>query len=109
MRAVVILFAVLTLSNSIDKEAIKRVVRAKRPAMQKCYEAGLAHDPKLQGRVVVKFIVEKDGTVSSADDAGSDLPDKGTIACVAGVFRTMVFPAPWDRMTISYPLMFAPA
>jgi len=77
--------------------------------MRRCYEAGLARDPKLTGRVVVKFVVEKkDGKVSSAEDNGSDLPDAATVACVVGVYKTMVFPAPWDRMTITYPIVFSP-
>jgi hypothetical protein len=109
MRAVAILFSALTLTSSIDREAIIRVVRKKQPEMRKCYEAGLARDPKLQGRVVVKFVVETTGKVSSAEDAGSDLPDTATVACVASVFRTMVFPAPYLKMTISYPLMFVPS
>ena len=77
--------------------------------MRTCYERGLAHAPTMRGRVVVRFVIAGDGSVSSAEDAGSTLPDATAIGCVLDVFRGLVFPKPsGGAMTIVYPMQFEP-
>ena len=48
--------------GTVDTAATQRVLAAHATAAQRCYESGLAHDPTLHGRVVVRLRVEPDGT-----------------------------------------------
>ena len=55
----------------------------------RCYEDGLAKNPSLAGRVAVKFMIARDGSVSTAEDSGSTLPDSSVTSCIVRAFRTI--------------------
>jgi hypothetical protein len=40
------------------------------------------------------FTIDRDGRVAGVRDAGSDLPDRGVIDCVAEAFYALQFPEP---------------
>jgi hypothetical protein len=93
----------------LEPEKIQHVIREKFASFRACYESGLAGNPKLQGRVTVKFVIERDGTVSGATDSGSDLPDARVVACVVDGFGALKFPSPdGGVVTVVYPIMFNP-
>jgi hypothetical protein len=95
-------------SGRIPPEVIQRVVRQNFGRFRACYEAGLRNNPSLQGRVAVSFVVGRDGSVGSAQSAGSDLPDAGVVSCVVKQFYGLSFPAPEDGIVrVSYPIMFS--
>jgi hypothetical protein len=95
-------------SGRIPPEVIQRVVRQNFGRFRACYEAGLRTNPSLQGRVSVAFVVGRDGSVGSAQSAGSDLPDSGVVSCVVKQFYGLSFPAPEDGVVrVSYPIMFS--
>jgi hypothetical protein len=95
--------------ESLPPEVIRRVVRSHYDKVRACYTAGLGRDPNLRGRVVVKFAIATNGSVSSVSNGGGDLPDPTAIGCVLQVFRGMTFPAPKKLVTVSYPLVFEPS
>jgi hypothetical protein len=75
-----------------------------------CYENGLRTNPKLAGRVTVKFVIDRSGAVTSATDSGSDLPDKLVVSCVVRGFGNISFPQPEGGIvTVVYPIDLAPA
>jgi TonB family protein len=87
---------------------IQKVMRANFSSFRKCYEKGLADDPKLAGRVTVRFVIDLDGTVSSASGA-SDFADHEIDTCVVGVVKKLVFPKPEGGIvSVSYPIVFSP-
>jgi tetratricopeptide (TPR) repeat protein len=95
-------------SGRIAPEMIQRVVRQKFGAMRACYEAGLARNPTLAGRVSIKFIVDRTGHVAQADMNGSSLLDAQVNACIVREFRGLQFPAPeGGNITVMYPLTFS--
>lgn len=95
-------------SGRIPPEVIQRVVRQNFGRFRACYEAGLRNNPSLSGRVAVSFVVGRDGSVGSAQSAGSDLPDSGVVSCVVKQFYGLSFPAPEDGIVrVSYPIMFS--
>src|SRR5262245_1051944 len=61
--------------RKLEPGMIQRRMRASFGRFRVCYENGLRNCPNLQGRVAVRFVIAKDGTVSHADSSGSDLPD----------------------------------
>jgi hypothetical protein len=90
-------------------ELIQRVVRQNFGRFRNCYETGLRANPNLTGRVTTRFIIDREGTVSTASNGGSDLPDSKVVSCVVSAFYGVSFPAPKDGVvSVSYPIMFSP-
>ena len=52
-----------TVTGSLDKDIIRRIVRAHINEVRYCYEKGLAVDPNLKGRVAVTFTIDAEGKV----------------------------------------------
>lgn len=95
-------------SGRLPPEVIQRIVRQNFGRFRLCYESALKNNPNLQGRVVVSFVIGRDGSVSSVG-GGGDIPDAGVISCVAGQFRGLTFPQPEGGIvTVSYPIVFTP-
>jgi hypothetical protein len=98
-------------SGRLRPELIQRTVRANFGKFRLCYEAGLARDPKLTGKVGVRFVIGRDGHVSdSSSDPSTDLPDGAVVDCVLQAFHELVFPEPEGGIvTVVYPIMFSPS
>jgi hypothetical protein len=93
----------------IDGEVIRRIVRLNEGRYRACYESGLRTDPSLQGRVTVKFVIDRTGAVGVAADGGSDLPDEAVRRCVVSSFLALSFPSPDSgAVTVVYPIVFSP-
>jgi hypothetical protein len=96
-------------AGRIAPEIVQSVVRHHFDPMRVCYEWGMRKDPNLSGRVTTKFVIEADGSVSSATDGGSNLIDSQVIACVLGAFRRLTFPPPQGgKVVVVYPIQFNP-
>jgi hypothetical protein len=55
------------------------------------------------------FVISRDGTVSSALDAGSDLPDAQVIQCVLEAIQALRFPQPDAGIVeVSFPITLTP-
>ena len=86
---------------------VRTILKRGTAGFDQCYAAGLSRDPNLPGKVIVRFIVEKDGAISSAKDNGSTLPDKQVIDCVLGEIRKLRFPAREGAAAeVVYPVLF---
>jgi tetratricopeptide (TPR) repeat protein len=82
----------LVVNGGIGHDEVQRVVRGATPRMRACYTRQLHTDPAASGHVDVSVVVDSLGEVKSADvttGLSGDLK-----SCVAGVFRTLHFPAP---------------
>jgi hypothetical protein len=98
-----------TTSGRLPPEVIQRVVRQNFGRFRACYEAALRTNPNLAGRVAVRFVIGRDGSVGSAANGGSDLPDGGVVSCVVRAFHGLSFPAPESGIvTVTYPIAFSP-
>lgn len=114
-------------SGRLPPEIIQKVVRSNFAPMRKCYEEGLARNPKLEGKIATKFVIEADGKVSAAveihdapppnemeklvmpADNGARFPDKVVEGCVVSKFAALTFPKPEGGIvTVVYPIVFAP-
>jgi hypothetical protein len=97
------------INGHLPPEVIQRIVRQNFGRFKLCYTDGLRSNPSLQGRVAVKFVIARDGSVSTASDGGSDLPDQSVTQCVIRGFSNVSFPAPDSGIvTVVYPLTFTP-
>lgn len=96
-------------NGRLPPERIQSVVRASFPTFKRCYEAGLARDPKLAGTVSVRFTIDTSGLVEGAANDGSSLPDQAVVACIVGAFGKLVFEKPnGGVVTVVYPIVFEP-
>lgn len=96
--------------GSLPPELIQRVVRQNFGRFRQCYESALRTNPNLTGRVTARFVIDRDGSVSTSGNGGSDLPDSGAVQCVISAFYGLSFPAPRDGVVrVSYPILFTPS
>lgn len=97
-----------TVSGRLPPEAVQRVVRQNFGRFRACYQQGLTSNPALAGRVSTQFVIGRDGSVMSAVDGGSDLPDSSVRACVHRAFTGISFPQPEGGIvTVVYPIVFS--
>lgn len=95
-------------SSRIPAEVIQRVIQRNFGRFRACYDVGLKANPALAGRVSVALTIGADGAVSSAANAGSDLPDASVVSCIVRNFGGLNFPAPDAVVRIVYPLALSP-
>jgi hypothetical protein len=97
--------------DQLDPAAIQRVIRQNFGSFRRCYEEYISQIccPNLQNRVTVRFVIGRDGSVKSAVDAGSELPNGRAITCIVDAMAALNFPAPkGGPITVTYPITFGP-
>jgi len=98
-----------TVSGSLDKEGIRRVIHQHRAALRTCYQHALRTSPTLEGKVTVKFVIGRNGRVISAAPAMNTTLSAALAECIVGNVRTWVFPpAGRDVVSVTYPFIFRP-
>jgi hypothetical protein len=102
----------VTVSAGLLPEIIQRIVRRNYGRFRLCYENGLRSNPKLAGKVAVRFTIGKDGAVSGVSLVkDTTMPDAAVSACVTRAFSSLSFPQPdgGGVVIVTYPLLFSPA
>jgi len=97
-------------SGSLDKDIIRRIVRAHINEVRSCYNSELAKDPNLKGRVSIKFTIAASGKVSKAKVASSTLSNTTLESCIATAIKRWYFPKPKGGgvVTVTYPFVLEP-
>jgi hypothetical protein len=99
-----------TVNGRLPPEIIQRIIRQSFGRCRLCYEDGLRRDPGLEGRVSVRFVIDREGSVTTAADAGSDLRDESVVSCMVRDFQALSFPEPAGGIvTVVYPLLLSAA
>jgi len=95
--------------GGLDKDLIRRVVRAHINEVRYCYNQGLARDPNLKGRVAVQFQIGSTGKVPTALVSESDIKDSNVGSCIASAVRRWQFPKPpgGGTVIVTYPFVLA--
>jgi hypothetical protein len=96
--------------GALDRSSLESVLQRNATSLSLCYERALKTNPALAGTVVIKFVIAKDGTISSRTTKRSTLGDASVESCIHGWFDRMKFPEPpgGGIVIASYPLIFAP-
>ena len=94
--------------GALDRSLIDEVVKRHLKAIRYCYQKELTKSPNLKGKVVVKFVIAKDGSVSSASKKTSTIKSPSVESCVVSRFKRMQFPKPKGGgiVIVSYPFIF---
>lgn len=100
--------ASVEVNGRIPREVIQRVVHQNFGRFRACYENGLRTNPGLQGRLVVKFVIDRTGAVALTADGGSELADATVVQCVTRAFLDLSFPPPGGMVTVLYPVVLSP-
>lgn len=96
-------------SGRLPREVIARIVRQNFGRARQCYETGLGRNPNLEGKIRLRFVIDRSGSISNIRDAGSSLPDAGVVTCVRDAFGSLSFPQPEGGIvTVSLPIDFSP-
>ena len=89
----------------LDKDIIRRIVRAHIEEVRHCYNQGLAKNPDLAGRVAVHFTIAETGRVSNAEIASSTLDDEDVGVCIVEAVERWKFPKPDEPVEVTYPFV----
>ena len=95
-------------NGRLPPEIIQRIVRQSFGRMRMCYEAGLKRNPSLEGRVAVKFVIDRSGAVAMASTTDRSMNDGEVASCIERAFQSMSFPEPEGGIvTVVYPLVLS--
>ena len=84
----------LSVTGSMTADAVGKVVRWNLGKIGTCRDAAVERGVKGGGRLSVRFVIDREGTVTTASNGGTDLKDEALIGCVVRAFSSMKFPAP---------------
>jgi hypothetical protein len=93
--------------GSLDKELIRRVIRAHANEIRYCYELELAKNPGLWGKVSVNFVISPTGSVQSAKVKETTLNNQNVENCIIGKVKGWKFPEPKGGgiVIVTYPFI----
>lgn len=95
----------------IDRHKTLGEIRSHVPEIMSCYEGALAKDPRLEGRVVVRFEINDQGKISKFENLRerSTLNEPKVIDCLSEAMKTWTFPKPPPGITaeITFPFTFS--
>lgn len=96
--------------GALDKSLIDAVIKQNMGHISACYDDALRDRPDLAGKITIKFVIAKDGTVSSAVVKSTTAAHPGLERCLCEVFMPMQFPEPKGGGIVitSYPFIFSP-
>lgn len=95
------------LPREIPRDEIQRIVREGLAPVRRCYERESLARPELAGRLRVRFVIDRDGSVGSAEAVDDELGSAALTACVRDQVRRWRFPPHAGiPVTVVYPFVF---
>jgi hypothetical protein len=97
--------------GALDKSLIDRVINKNMNQIKYCYSRQLNANPTLNGKIVVKFVISGDGSVSQAKTHSSTMTGGSAVqSCINQRFVRFQFPEPKGGgiVIVKYPFLFAP-
>ena len=82
--------------GSIDKELIRKVIQEHASQIRYCFEQQLALNPRLQGKVAIKWIIQADGTATNpqVEASATTLENAQVHECMMSRITSWQFPKP---------------
>lgn len=97
----------LNSEGTLSKKAIARVVQSHLGEVRACYERYLSSRGSSTGQVVARWVIQLDGSVTSAAAASDTLGESRTTDCMLRSIRTWRFPKPdGGTVRVEYPFHF---
>lgn len=98
------------LLGALDKDIIRRIVRAHINETRYCYNRALIHYPRSSGRLAVQFEIAEAGNVTSTQVVEDRTSSDGQISeCILQSIRNWSFPRPREggSIVVVYPFYFS--
>ena len=97
-------------TEGLDRDIIRRIVRAHINEVRYCYNEGLERDPDLRGRVSIRFKITPNGRVGETSVEASSLGDTKVETCVEQAVQRWKFPKPQngESVVVTYPFVLSP-
>ncbi len=87
--------------SSFDRVVVERMVRRRIAMVRRCHERELRQDPRVEGRLVVRWILEPTGRVASSNVVENTSGNAGLAECVRNQLRRFRFnPGPDAETTV---------
>lgn len=97
-----------TVDGPLDRDVVRRIVRAHIPELMRCYGAALADDPRLHGRVVIDFVIRTNGEVGRATLGERSIAKGPLTTCMVRAARDWRFPKSASEVRVSHPFLLEP-
>jgi TonB family protein len=96
--------------GSLSMEIIRQVINSHRDQIKYCYEQALTRNPKLGGKVAIRFTISPKGYVTQATVSQTTMNNSSMEGCVTQKIRTWKFPEPKGGgiVIVNYPFIFNP-
>jgi hypothetical protein len=96
--------------GALDRSLIDEVIKRHMNQIRYCYQRELSRNATLAGKVVIRFTIAGDGTVSQASTKETTMNNSAVEGCIVGRFQRMQFPEPRGGgvVIVSYPFLFSP-
>lgn len=96
-------------SGSIDREAIRRVIRENIKLFENCYNMALRRNSDAYGKVEIRWLIQEGGRATDTKVKTNTLNDKPMGECISRVIKSLTFPEPPpDQIAeVTYPFVFA--
>ncbi len=92
--------------GTLPKEVIGQAINRKLGAVRQCAEEKLTRAPGSLDKVVVRFVIEENGKVTTASIEGKPPADEQYGACLLEVVKTLELPKPkGGSVVVSYPFI----
>lgn len=98
-------------TGSIDKEAIRRVIRNNLTEITGCFEKELEKNENLAGKAIMTWEIDDQGNAAKArasEDPSVTLKNKNVSSCLASIINGAKFPPapPKAHITVKFPFLF---
>lgn len=96
-------------SGTIDREAIRRVIRANLRVIRTCFERQLNRNPDLSGKIVLGWDIGEQGRVLATRVKSNELGNREVADCIMERLKTWRFPEPPTNQVVeveAYPFVF---
>ncbi len=96
-------------SGTIDREAIRRVLKANERTIRTCYERQLNRNPDLFGKLVLTWDIADGGRALHVHVSSNELGNADVANCIMDRLKTWKFPDPPanQQVEVSYPWFFS--
>lgn len=94
--------------NALSAAMIKATVQQQMAQIRQCYQREFQRNPSLRGKVVVRFLIEENGSVSGARLRESSMENPVVEQCIVDEIAGMTFPKPQAGkvVPVSFPFSF---
>lgn len=95
-------------TGGLDRDVIDAIIRRRQDRIRLCYERQLNFNAKLAGKISLRFVIGKEGTITSSKIIEDTMKNANVNSCVLAEVKSWTFPKPKGGYAVSvdYPFVF---